>query len=135
QLRTVQSSARHLLSLINDLLDLAKIQSGNVQLNPEPVDCNEVVDEVASSLRPIAEPKAIEIRTEFPAEPVIVRADKRALRQILLNLANNALKFTVEGSVTIEIGQTEDSVLFRIIDTGIGIRDEDQEKLFRAFSR
>src|SRR3989475_11090697 len=90
QLRTVQSSAKHLLSLINDLLDLAKIESGKVELNLQPVPCQSVIDEVAAALRPLAETKGIAFTVQIPNPHLIVRADRRALSQILLNLTTNA---------------------------------------------
>src|SRR5205085_8759997 len=83
QLRTVQGSARHLLSLINDLLDLAKIDSGKVELHREPLVCQEVVQEVAASLAPAAQARGLELETTFPPFDVVVHADRRALRQIL----------------------------------------------------
>ncbi len=103
QLRTVQASARHLLSLINDLLDLAKIESGKVELNLEPVVCQGVVQEVAAALRPLAEGKGLEFEAAVPAPELAVRADRRALSQILLNLTNNAIKFTEKGGVCLEV--------------------------------
>ncbi len=139
QLRTVQNSARHLLSLINDLLDLAKIESGKVELNPEPVACRGVVQEVATALRPLAEGKGLRFEASTPPDEVIVRADRRALCQILLNLVNNAIKFTEAGGVTLELLRREvdgrAATEFIVTDTGIGIRPEDQTKLFQAFTQ
>jgi protein-histidine pros-kinase len=139
QLSYVQTSARHLLSLINDLLDLAKIESGKIELNFEPVACTELVEEVAAALHPLAENKGIGLDVSVPAEPVIVRSDRRALNQILLNLANNALKFTDRGSVRLElIRRSEDGAMqtvFKVVDTGVGIRREDQGMLFSAFTQ
>src|SRR5205823_3278814 len=94
QLRTVQASGRHLLSLINDLLDLAKIESGKVELNLEPVACLAVVEEVATALRQSAEAKGLGFEAMVSPPDLSVRADRRALSQILLNLASNAIKFT-----------------------------------------
>src|SRR5262249_26265833 len=103
QLRTVQTSARHLLSLINDLLDLAKIESGKVQVDLEPVNCLGAVEEVISALRPAALEKGLLM--ELPEIPVdlFVRADRRALSQILLNLTTNAIKFTERGSISLRV--------------------------------
>src|SRR5690606_31898292 len=97
QLRTVQSSARHLLSLINDLLDLAKIESGKVEVHCETVNCKALIDEVAAAMRPLADDKGLEIEVISPHEDVLLTTDRRALNQILLNLANNAIKFTEDG--------------------------------------
>lgn len=139
QLRTVQTSARHLLLLINDLLDLAKIESGKVELNPIPLRCSEVVQEIATALQPMAEGKGLQFETRVPSENPFVRADRRALCQILLNLVNNAIKFTESGSVRLEISQRKEAVglvtEFMVNDTGAGISPEDQSKLFKAFTQ
>jgi protein-histidine pros-kinase len=139
QLRTVQSSGRHLLSLINDLLDLAKIESGKVELKREPVSCAEVLEEIETSLRPMAENKDLVLSIEPPSKKLLLQTDRRALHQILLNLTNNAIKFTQTGSVRIHVrekGLNGESLLeFDVIDTGSGIRPEDQGKLFKAFSQ
>lgn len=141
QLRTIQSSAQHLLSLINDLLDLAKIESGKVEVKLEPVNCQDVLEEVASTLRPQAEKKSLHFEIITPTSKLIINTDQRALSQILLNLINNAIKFTESGSVHVELNQRrigENEKLateFRITDTGIGIRPEEQERLFQAFEQ
>ncbi|MGE3539642.1 MAG: PAS domain-containing sensor histidine kinase [Candidatus Tectimicrobiota bacterium] len=139
QLRTVQTSARHLLSLINDLLDLAKIESGNVELQLEPVLCQSVVQEVVTALRPLAEDKGLEFEVSMPSTDIILRTDRRALSQILLNLANNAIKFTEHGQVSLELRQHQEAARTRteiiVRDTGIGIHPDDQAKLFHAFTQ
>lgn len=103
QLRTVQSNARHLLALINDLLDVAKIEAGKVELKLETVDCNAVVEEVATTLRPQAQSKHLDFTVSLPEEAALWRTDRRALRQILINLAGNAIKFTERGGVRITL--------------------------------
>jgi signal transduction histidine kinase len=139
QLLTIQRSSQHLLALINDVLDLAKIQSGTVELRLQPVLCQEIIDEVVASLRPLAEQKGLGITIDCPAQPIMAQADRRALSQILINLMNNAIKFTDHGSVQLALGrsQTGDQlgVEIRVTDTGIGIRPEDQARLFQLFSR
>jgi PAS domain S-box-containing protein len=138
QLKTVQGSARHLLSLINDLLDLAKIESGKVTLSPEPVSCRNLLEEVAGSLRPAAEAKGLSFDVVLPPQALQAHTDRRALSQILINLANNAIKFTEKGSIRLEVADWDDdrqSLEFRVSDTGIGIQVEDQIKLFEAFSQ
>jgi PAS domain S-box-containing protein len=139
QLQTVQSSARHLLSLINDLLDLAKIESGKVELNREPLVAQHMIQEVALALRPLAESKGLGFDVVMPTADLVIQTDRRAISQILINLVNNAIKFTEHGGVRLELGlcrqegrvQTEISV----VDTGIGIRSQDQAKLFQAFEQ
>lgn len=139
QLHTVQTSARHLLSLLNDLLDLARIESGNVEVNFDPVVIQSVVEEVASALRPQAEAKGLRFEVNAPRQELVVMTDRRALSQILLNLTNNAIKFTEQGVVSLEISQRSDDGQFlteiTITDTGLGVRAEDHEKLFQAFTQ
>ncbi|WP_341890897.1 PAS domain S-box protein [Variovorax sp. YR752] len=136
QLGLVQSSGKHLLSLINDLLDLAKIESGRVELVLEPVACDAVLDEVVQTLRPTADTKGLWLRIEADAAPPpVVRADRRALQQILINLAGNALKFTTQGGVTIALREAEGRVTIAVHDTGIGISAQDRARLFGAFTQ
>jgi PAS domain S-box-containing protein len=139
QLSTVQTSARHLLSLINDLLDLAKIESGKVVIKYERIVCQSVVEEVASGLRPLAEKKGLAFLVSAPKGSVRVESDRRILSQILINLTNNAIKFTDQGKVQIELGTRlvngHSLVTIDVVDTGVGIRPEDQEKLFQAFQQ
>jgi PAS domain S-box-containing protein len=139
QLRTVQTSGKHLLSLIDDLLDLAKIESGKVELRLESLNCRLVLGEIVSSVQPMAESKGLSLSVDAPPGELMVQTDRRALHQILLNLTNNALKFTETGSVRLQFRKDGlDSgapVEFSVIDTGVGIRPEDQDKLFLAFSQ
>jgi len=133
QLILVQASARHLLSIINDLLDLAKIESGKVELRLQPVSCREVVDEVVSTLAALADTKGLTLGARFGAE-VEVLSDRRALAQILMNLAGNAIKFTERGRVDVHLGRRADGgVEIAVSDTGIGIPEEEQARLFQAF--
>jgi PAS domain S-box-containing protein len=138
-LQTVRNSARHLLSLINDLLDLAKIESGRVELRFVPVICQEVITEVVQSLGPLAEEKCLDLLIDVPNEPVVVLADHRAFSQILINLTNNAIKFTQEGWVKVGIhvssGEDEKRVELRVTDTGVGIKPEDHAIIFEAFKQ
>ncbi|MFZ2853882.1 MAG: PAS domain S-box protein [Rhodocyclaceae bacterium] len=139
QLSTVESSAKHLLSLINDLLDLAKIESGKVTVNLEPMSCGGVIEEVASALRPLAEAKGLAFRLDLPATEVVVRTDRRALSQIVINLTNNAIKYTEHGEVVIALAERRDEergyAEISVVDTGCGIKPEDQARLFQAFTQ
>jgi PAS domain S-box-containing protein len=137
QLGTVQSSGKHLLSIINDLLDLAKIESGNLELQLVPVVCQEVLAEVAGTLRPLIEGKGLEFSIDAVEKEVTVHTDRRALTQILINLANNAIKFTDSGRITLELSLADDgrAVRLGVADTGVGIAAEDQDRLFRAFEQ
>ncbi|PHV07934.1 hybrid sensor histidine kinase/response regulator [Janthinobacterium sp. BJB412] len=139
QLNTIRGSARHLLSLINDILDVARIEAGKVTLLVEPVRCQELVAEVVDTLRPLAAQKGLALEVELAAQPISVDTDRRALTQILINLTNNAIKFTERGTVRLSLGQREEEgqlvTEFAVADSGAGIREEDQAKLFQAFSQ
>lgn len=139
QLRTIQTSARHLLSLINDLLDLARIESGKVELHFEAVVCQRVVEEVATALQPMAQAKGITFEVRVPDDEIVTQTDRRAFSQIIINLTNNAIKFTDHGGVrlTLEQRRVDGQVVCEVCvsDTGIGIRPEDQAKLFEAFQQ
>jgi PAS domain S-box-containing protein len=105
QLETIQSSARHLLALINDLLDVSKIESGKTEAYLEPVACQAVVMDVVNALSDEAVRKGLVLDTALPDEPVVVRSDRRLLRQIVLNLLGNAIKFTDTGSVRVSVSR------------------------------
>jgi PAS domain S-box-containing protein len=137
QLGIVRSSARHLLSLINDVLDIAKIESGKVELHLEPVPVADVIQEVVTGLKSIASEKGLELGFDRRPDQLVVRTDRRSLHQILINLVNNAIKYTPSGSVRIECEEKRASgtaaVEIRVIDTGIGIKADDQARIFQRF--
>lgn len=139
QLRTIQSSAKHLLSLINDLLDVAKIESGRVEIVPEPASSKAIIEEAAVTLRPLASQKGLDFEVELPEQDVTLFTGRRALSQIVLNLASNAIKFTDRGTVRIVLEEIRNDgsphAAIHVVDTGIGISVEDQTKLFNAFQQ
>jgi protein-histidine pros-kinase len=139
QLRTVQISAKHLLSLINELLDLAKIEAGKFELNLESTDCNVVIEEVVASLRLQAHAKGLQLNVDVPPHDLLFTVDRRALSQIVMNLLSNAIKFTQRGQITVAVSESgrvgSRRLHIKVEDTGVGIRAEDQHKLFAAFAR
>ena len=138
QLRTVQWAGQHLLALIDDLLDMTRIESGEVALSPSVVSCRTVAAEAATQLRAQAESKGLDLLLEVPDGPCEITTDRRALRQIVLNLVSNAVKYTDRGRVRLALQcDTPDpgSIRFEVDDTGIGIRPEDEQRLFKAFSQ
>ena len=139
QLNTIRTSARHLLSLINDILDVAKIEAGKLTLSIEPVPCHDLIAEVAETLRPLAQQKGLTLEVDAGEQKVVIDTDRRALTQILINLLNNAIKFTEQGTVRISLSQREEDgglvTEMSIADSGAGIKEEDQAKLFQAFSQ
>ena len=133
QVNFVQSSGKHLLSLINDILDLAKIESGNVVLTLQPTHLVQVVNEVVATLKPFADAKGLQLMVNAYDGSDLVMVDPRSLSQITINLINNALKFTDTGSITVDINNDAEHLRMSVTDTGIGISPDDQEKLFKGF--
>jgi len=141
-LRAIRSSGRHLLTIINDILDLSRIEAGKMAVNLEPSNLAGLIAEVASMMRPRADGKGVALVTEFPTElPETVLADRARLRQALVNLVGNAVKFTESGSVTVRTSflpqwhQVGPAVRMEVVDTGIGIAPEVLSKLFRPFEQ
>jgi signal transduction histidine kinase len=136
-LSDILTSARHLLRLINDVLDLTKIEAGKTEFHPEPVDPAAIVSEVIDILRPIASRKRIQLQAEIDSGIGLVSTDPTKLKQTLYNYLSNALKFTPDGGrVTVRV-MSDDAAMFRIEveDTGIGIRLEDTGRLFVEFQQ
>ena len=133
QLGMVHSSARHLLGLINDLLDLSRIESGKMELFVEDFAAADLVHEIAQSLAPQVEQKKLRFETAIQQPSLGLRTDRKKCFQILLNLANNAVKFTDAGCITINVSATSDTVTFAVKDTGIGIKPESLTHIFEAF--
>ena len=134
-LEEMQGSGKHLLRLINNVLDLAKIEAGRMELALADYSVQDTVESVRSTLRPIAAEKRLELVTSLPTDLPLARGDAGRISQCLLNLAGNALKFTKEGKV--EIGVTLDNghLVYRVADTGIGIPTDKIESLFTEFKQ
>jgi signal transduction histidine kinase len=125
--------------LINDVLDLAKIESGKVELSSEEISLRETIDDIIASFAALAEEKALAFSASVAVEDDVIVSDRRALRQILINLTSNALKYTDHGSVRISVEATQwrnrPAVAITVADTGIGIKAEDIERSFLAFEQ
>jgi len=131
--RNALDSAYHLLSVINDLLDLSKIESGKLQLQIEKVYVDELVAEVCSLFSLQASQKGLGLEVDIKRSPLFAAADLRKLKQVLINLVSNAIKFTAVGSVKIQVDKQNGTLLFSITDTGIGIPKDKQDGLFHKF--
>ena len=134
QLGLVQYSARHLLDLINDVLDISKIEAGELKIAHEPVDILSSIKSVMKTMQPIAAEKGLQIIVHEP-EPAhgIVVGDKRRLEQVIMNLVSNAIKFTETGTISVTTRDLSDRVEISVEDTGIGITKEDLNTIFRPF--
>jgi signal transduction histidine kinase/CheY-like chemotaxis protein len=129
----ILTSGRHLLGLINDVLDLSKVEAGQMAIKLQTVSVPEMVDQVARTVEPLLAKKGLQLKTDV-AEAGLLSADAGKLRQMLLNLVSNAIKFTPEGgTVTISASRTPDRLELSVADTGIGISQADQEHLFEEF--
>ncbi|CAN7454581.1 PAS domain-containing sensor histidine kinase [Pseudoduganella sp. LjRoot289] len=139
QLRTVQASARQLLALINDLLDLTKIASGKVELNMEALECHALISELLPVFQPQAHQKGLQFDFSAPDDDINVHGDRRAMQQILVNLLTNAIKYTDSGAVRIELDTADVNgracATVSVCDTGVGIAPDHQQMLCQAFSQ
>jgi hypothetical protein len=143
QLGLVRTSARHLLALINDVLDISKIEAGDMKVASEPFDLRASIERVVAAMRPQAEAKGLRLDLRLADGLGSAVGDARRAEQVLLNLLANAVKFTEHGSVTlaaetVEAAEAADggaAVRLRVIDTGSGIRAEDLPRLFRPFEQ
>ena len=133
QLGIVRDSARHLLALINDVLDISKIEAGQFTVLHEPFDLRASIDKVASIVRPLAEKKGLALRIDLAPDLDSSVGDARRLEQILLNLLNNAVKFTDKGEIALQAARDGSRLVIAVSDTGIGIRPDDLGNLFLPF--
>jgi PAS domain S-box-containing protein len=130
----IHASGKHLLEIINDILDISKAEAGRIALAETEVSLSESVDGVLRLIKPRAREKSIEIVTDLPSVPIVLIADELRLRQVLLNLLSNAVKFTPAGSITIEAQADKTSgIIIRVVDTGIGVSEPDLERIFEPF--
>ena len=137
-LRRVNAAGTHLLSLINEVLDLSKIEAGKLDLNPEPVNLARLIDEVIGTAGQLAEKNQNRLIVDAQENLGALNADSMRLKQILLNLLSNACKFTKEGEVTLRVRKVADGrdwVELAVADTGIGLTAEQQAKLFQEFTQ
>jgi len=133
QMGMVRTSSNHLLELINDVLDLSKIEAGQLQVAHEPVDLKAAALKVTESLRPLAQKKGLALHCEVPGALGLLVSDRRRVEQILTNLMGNAIKFTEKGEVTLRVAPAGQDMRIDVTDTGIGIDRADLERLFQPF--
>ncbi len=129
----VRGAGEHLLHLINDILDLSKIEAGRVELHFGNVDCAAIAQEVLETVRPLAEAKGLQVDYRQADQLDLAWADSKAIKQIVLNLLSNAIKFTETGRISVALESTADTVMVVIHDTGIGIALEHQQFIWESF--
>ena len=137
KLSRVDSNARHLLSIINDLLDIARIESGKMPVQLEPVMLPALIDEVMTEVEPLIAGTSLTVARHMVSDVPEILTDRQKVKQIVLNLLSNALKFTPQGSVSIRLDYDPETEVFTVAvsDTGIGISEENQRTIFEAFQQ
>jgi two-component system, NarL family, sensor histidine kinase BarA len=130
----IHDSGKHLLALVNDVLDLARVESGKIRVKPTTLNVTNLCEQAAMQIRPQAEKKEIELLVQVPPDTLDVRQDEGKVRQVLSNLLSNAVKFTPEGGrITLRGTVENDTLLLSVSDTGVGIAPENQEVVFQKF--
>ena len=134
ELTMVENSANHLLALINDVIDVSKIETGKVELFIEEINLADLMQEVNDSFKVVADEKNLKLSLKMP-ERLIIKGDERRIKQVIMNLVSNAVKFTDGGEIEIKVKKKDEIVEVSVTDTGIGIKKESMERLFKQFSR
>jgi len=133
QMGMVRSSSAHLLNLINDVLDISKIEAGQLTVARGPCDMRAAFEKVIRSMQPLADKKGLALEVAIAPEVGMITSDQRRVEQVIYNLVSNAIKFTEHGHVRMECSLKDEEIITRVIDTGIGIKDPDLENLFKPF--
>lgn len=135
QVSLIHSAGEHLLKLVNQVLDLARIEAGRVEIVPVEFDARQIVSQVVEMIAPLVSASDVALVVDLPTRPVAVCTDMDCFAQIAINLLSNAQKFTREGSITVELTASRHRFVLRVEDTGPGIAEEDIPRLFEEFSR
>jgi len=134
-LHTIRRSGHHLLALVDDVLDLSRIEAGSLDLALRPVDVSALVAQAVDEIRPVAEGKGLALRTHVPPTVPQAYIDAQRAAQILMNLLSNAVKFTASGTVEVSVHARPGAVAIEVRDTGVGISDDGRERLFTPFGQ
>ncbi|HUJ16642.1 MAG TPA: PAS domain S-box protein [Nitrospirota bacterium] len=135
QLGMVRESSSHLLALINDVLDISKIEAGQLQVVKEPFDLREVIEKAAQTVRPMAENKGLALEVVLAPDVGTITSDRRRMEQALLNIISNAVKFTEKGGISIACETNSRELTISVKDTGIGIKPDEMGRLFKPFQQ
>ncbi len=134
QLTIVKKSGDHLLALISDVIDVSRIEANHIELDVKEFDFSDMVRDVRDSFKVTIDEKGLKLVLEVP-EKLMVESDERRMKQVIMNLVSNAVKFTDEGAIKIRVVEVHGKVEVAVEDTGIGLKDEDMTRLFKQFSR
>jgi signal transduction histidine kinase len=132
---TIRMSAERLVVLVNDFLEVARLQSGKLEFKKESVDVRDVLAKVTADLQITANKKNLQLTYEPSAEPIVMQTDETRLQQVITNIVSNSVKYTDSGEIELECQKKSTQLTIRIKDTGTGISAEDQKKLFAPFTR
>jgi signal transduction histidine kinase len=132
-LNRIQGAAQHLLALINDILDLAKIEAGRMPLHLDDVGLEDIMTEISQQIEPLVKKRSLTFHVEMPSRLLTLHTDRTKVKQILLNLLSNAVKFTHQGGISVTIARDEEDLRFDVRDTGIGIRESDLDSIWEDF--
>jgi signal transduction histidine kinase/CheY-like chemotaxis protein len=132
-LRVVHRNCEHLSNMINDVLDLTRLEAGRVMLHKERADLREIIDNSVEAVRPLLEKKQLTLRIIIPSDLPRVYCDRTRIQQVILNLLSNATRFTEEGGITVEVGHQDQHIVVGVTDTGPGIAPQDAERIFEPF--
>lgn len=131
--KLIRDSGEHLRTLIDDILDMSKIEAGKMELRYERIDMYQMAHDIISTATPLAKEKGLRLNLFIRADDIVVEADRTRLRQILWNIVGNGIKFTKQGQVSLTIDQMHEDLVVEVADTGIGIRPEDVDIVFEQF--
>jgi signal transduction histidine kinase len=129
----IEHNGHHLLGLINDILDLSKIEAGQLELVLSDYSLKDTIDSVVSTVEPLAAEKSLDLKTEVDADLPATLGDEQRITQVLLNLVGNAIKFTDSGEVSVAVSKTDSTFTVAVSDTGAGISEDDQRQIFEEF--
>ncbi|EDN71714.1 sensor histidine kinase/response regulator [Beggiatoa sp. SS] len=134
--QTIQSAGSDLLTLINDILDLSKVEAGKMEVNIEAVSLSDLMETLEQKFRPLTQEKGLAFHIHQADNlPALLQTDAQRLKQILNNLLSNAFKFTTEGEIKLSLNPKSDWIAISVIDTGIGIPQDKQQQIFEAFQQ
>ena len=134
-LKNVYDANERLIHLVNDLLDISRLEAGRLELNLEKVDLKKLLEEIKNEMQPLAQKKKLQFLLKLPQKEVFLKTDKEKLKEVIFNLVDNAIKYTKKGKVILSLKKKKEKVEIEVQDTGIGISKEELPYIFDTFQR